>query len=321
MKSWGILVLALFYLFGVFAYLAFYLDLPLGEPKFVTIPKGASLSAIARILEEEGITSKFRLLAFALLSRKTVFIAGRYTLTPGMSPARIAELLSQGPPQVRVTFPEGFTAEEMARTLEELGVCESRAYLFFVAHPEYFGKFWLSGMETLEGFLFPDTYFFQVPTPPQEVIAAQLARFEELVLPLLVGKNVNLREVVTLASIVEKEARFPDEKPLVASVFLNRLKKNMRLQSCATVVYALKREEGRTVQKLEEKDLEIPSPFNTYRVSGLPPHAICNPGLESIRAVLEPAETDYLYFVLQEDGRHAFSQTYEEHLRNKRGAP
>lgn len=321
MRSWGILALAFLYLIGVFAYLAFYLDLPSGEPKLVTIPRGASLRAIAEILEREGITSKLRFLSFALLSRKTILIAGQYHFSPGMSPARLVDMLSQGPPRVRVTFPEGFTAEEMAETLERLGVCKEREYLAFVERPEYFGKSWLFGAKTLEGFLFPDTYFFQVPTPPEEVIAAQLARFEELVLPRFAGKEEELTEVIILASIVEKEARFADEKPLVASVFLNRLKKNMRLQSCATVVYALKKEKGITVQALGEKDLEIDSPFNTYRVGGLPPHPICNPGLSSIQAVLEPAETDYLYFVLQEDGRHAFARTYEEHLKNKRGVP
>lgn len=321
MRFWGILILAVLYLLGVFAYLAFFLDLPFGEPKLVAIPKGTPLSGIAQILEREEITSRFRFLVFALLSRKTTFIAGWYRLTPGMSPASLVRILSQGPKQVRVTFPEGFTAEDMAQTLESMGVCEASSYLFFVEHPEYFNKPWLSQALTLEGFLFPDTYFFQVPTPPQEVIATQLARFEEVVLPLFAGRDAELNDVIILASIVEKEARLEEERPLVASVFLNRLKEHMRLQSCATVVYALKKEKGITVHTLQEKDLEIDSPFNTYRVIGLPPHPICNPGLSSIKATLEPAKTDYLYFVLQEDGRHAFSRTYEEHLKNKRGTP
>ncbi|MCS7242243.1 endolytic transglycosylase MltG [Candidatus Caldatribacterium sp.] len=321
MKSWGIFVLALLYLLAVFGYLAFFFDLPFGEPKLVAIPRGTPLSGIARILEQEGITSRFRFLAFALLSKRTPLLAGWYRLTPGMSPARLVDILSQGPPRVRVTFPEGCTAEDMARILEALGVCGAKEYLTFVEHPEYFQKPWLAQVPTLEGFLFPDTYFFQVPTPPQEVINVQLARFEELVLPLFAGKEDKLRETLTLASIVEKETRLEEEKPLVASVFRNRLKENMRLQSCATVVYALKRERGITVYTLREEDLGVDSPFNTYRVSGLPPHPICNPGLSSIRAALEPAETDYLFFVLQDDGRHAFARTYEEHLRNKRGNP
>lgn len=321
MKSWGVLVLALLYLVWVFGYLALFLDLPFGEPRLVAIPRGTPLSGIARILEREGITSRFRFLAFAFLSGKTRLLAGWYRLTPGMSPARLVDILSQGPPQVRVTFPEGCTAQDMARILEASGVCEAREYLACVEHPERFGKPWLSGALTLEGFLFPDTYFFQVPTPPEEVIAVQLARFAELVLPLFSGREEKLLETLILASIVEKETYLEEERPLVASVFLNRLKEGMRLQSCATVVYALKKEKGVTVHTLREEDLEVDSPFNTYRVKGLPPHPICNPGLSSIRAALEPAETDYLFFVLQGDGRHAFARTYEEHLKNKRGTP
>lgn len=321
MRHWGIFALVVLYLVSLFGYLAFFLDLPQGEPRLVAIPRGTPLSGIARILEEEGITSRLRFLLFALLSRKTTLIAGYYRLTPGTSPFHLVQVLSQGPPEVRVTFPEGFTAEDMARTLENSGVCSAEAYLALVAHPEVFGKPWLSSATTLEGFLFPDTYRFQVPTPPEVVIATQIARFEELVLPRFAGMMEKLYETLILASIVEKEARFDDEKPLVASVFLNRLKHNMRLQSCATVVYALKREKNLTVHTLKEEDLTIDSPFNTYRISGLPPHPICNPGLSSIEAVLHPAETEYLYFVLQDDGRHAFARTYEEHLRNKRGAP
>lgn len=321
MKPWGILVLALVYLFGVFGYLAFFLDLPFGEPKLVAIPKGTPLSGIARILEEEGITSRFRFLFFAFLSGRTTLLAGWYRLTPGMSPARLVDILSQGPPRVQVTFPEGCTAQDMARILEAFGVCGSREYLALVEHPERFKKPWLSQVLTLEGFLFPDTYFFQVPTPPEEVIAVQLARFEELVLPLFSGKEDTIKETLILASIVEKETHLEEERPLVASVFLNRLKEGMRLQSCATVVYALKKEKGITVHALRREDLEVDSPFNTYRVKGLPPHPICNPGLSSIRAVLEPAETDYLFFVLQDNGRHAFARTYEEHLRNKGSTP
>ena len=321
MKSWVVLFVALVLLGWVFVDFTFFFDHSLGAPKDVVIPKGMSLSGVARLLEEEGITSSFRFLVFALLSRKTTPIAGQYRLWPGMPVASIVRLLSQGPPRVRVTFPEGFTAEQMAEVLEHLGVCRKEEYLAFVMHPEHFARPWLSGVKSLEGFLFPDTYFLQVPTPPEEVIAVQLDRFEELVLPLFSGKEASFLESIVLASIVEKETRLREEKPLVASVFLNRLQKNMRLQSCATVVYALKKEKGVSVTSLRERDLIFPSPFNTYLHEGLPPHAICNPGLDAIRAVLEPAQTDYLYFVLQEDGKHAFARTYEEHLRNKRGAP
>lgn len=323
MKLWVFAVLALLLVVWLFVDLAFYFDLSLEEEVEVVVPRGTSLRGIARMLEERGVTSSLRFLAFTLLSGRKTLIAGRYRLKKEMPVARLVELLAQGPPEVRVTLPEGLTAQEMAEILERSGVCRKEEYLFWVEHPEFFGKPWLLGIKTLEGFLFPDTYSFQVPTLPQDVITTQLSRFEALVLPLLEGKDVSLSlaDIVTLSSIVEREARWGDEKPLVASVFLNRLKKNMRLESCATVVYALKKERGVVVHTLTREDLSFPSPFNTYLHRGLPPHPICNPGLSSIQAVLDPAETEYLYFVLQENGRHAFARTYEEHLLNKRGAP
>lgn len=323
MKPWVFAVLALALAVWLFVDLAFFCDFLQGEEVEVVIPRGTSLRGIAQILEERNIASSFRFLAFTFFSGKKTLIAGRYRLRKGMPVAHLVDLLAKGPPEVRVTFPEGFTAEEMAEVLEHFGVCRKEEYLFWVRHPEFFGKPWLSEAKTLEGFLFPDTYSFQVPTLPQDVIAVQLFRFEGLVLPLLEGKDpsLSLCDIITLSSIVEKEAKWNDEKPLVASVFLNRLKKKMRLESCATVVYALKKEKGIVVHTLTREDLSFPSPFNTYLHGGLPPHPICNPGLSSIEAVLYPTETDYLYFVLQENGRHAFARTYEEHLLNKRGAP
>lgn len=321
MKPRYVIVLCWAWILCVFLKMAFYEDLEKGEARAVFIPKGVPVSQVASLLEEEGIASARLFRLFVFFAQKEKVVAGRYRIPPGRSIYRIVRELESGPLQEKVTFPEGLTSAQMAQILEEKGICESKEYLELVAHPEAFRKEWLQGVPHLEGFLFPDTYYLSVPSSPQEVIAMQLEQFEKLTLPLYEKSStgLSLDEVVILASIVEKEASGDEEKPYVASVFLNRLKKEMRLQSCATVVYAHYRERGVHLENLSREDLEIDSPFNTYLHKGLPPQAIGNPGLEAIRAVLYPEKTDYLYFVLQENGKHGFSATYEEHLEKKGG--
>ena len=299
--------------------MAFYEDLEKGVAHTVFIPKGAPILRVAFILEREGIASGRLFLLFMFLTQKEKVVAGSYRIPPGRSIHRIAQELENGPPQEKVTFPEGLTSMQMSKILEEKGICSGEAYLQFVAHPEIFQKRWLQGVSHLEGFLFPDTYYISLSSSPQEVVEMQLEQFERLVLPLYERSStrLSLNEVVILASVVEKEASDDAEKPYVASVFLNRLQKGMRLQSCATVVYAHYWERGVYRESLSTEDLQIDSPFNTYLYRGLPPQAIGNPGLEAIRAILFPEKTDYLYFVLQENGKHSFSTNYEEHLRKK----
>jgi len=317
MKFKFILYLSLIWLICLFLALAFYYGEEKGEKKLVVIESGLSGREISYVLEKEGIvpSSLFRL--FLFLSNQDKLLAGNYFFYPGEAVEEVVKKLTQGPVYEKITFPEGFTSEQMARVLEEKGICCASDYLDLINKPELFSINWLEGITNLEGFLFPDTYYFSPSTPPQKVVEAQLHRFEEVFLPHYKDFSLSLKEVVILASIVEKEAQYQEEKPVVASVFINRLRQNMKLQSCATVVYALYREKGLQVENLSEEDLQISSPFNTYLVSGLPPQAICNPGLDSLLSVLHPQETDYLYFVLQNDGKHAFSRTYEEHLHYK----
>lgn len=321
MKPRYVIVLCWAWILCVFLQMAFYEDLEKGDVRTVFIPKGVSVSQVGSLLEKEGIVSARLFRLFVFFTRKEKVVAGRYRIPPGRSIYRIVQELESGPPREKVTFPEGITSVQMAQILEEKGICERKEYLELVAHPEVFQKEWLQGVSHLEGFLFPDTYSIPLSSSPQEVIAMQLEQFERLVLPLYEKSStrLSLNEAVILASIVEKEAGGDEEKPYVASVFLNRLKKGMRLQSCATVVYAHYREREVHLESLSREDLEIDSPFNTYRHAGFPPQAIGNPGLEAIRAVLYPESTDYLYFVLQENGKHSFSVTYEEHLEKKGG--
>jgi UPF0755 protein len=302
--------------------MAFYTDLEREREKEIFIPPGTSITGTTRILREETATSPYLFRLFLFLSRTDKVIAGRYLIAPGSSIREITRKLASGPLQEKVTFPEGLTSLQMASILEEKGLCKGEEYLALLSCPGIFKREWLKNVTHLEGFLFPDTYKFTLPSSPYEIIETQLKRFEELVLPLYEKSttSLSLPEVVILASIVEKEASGRDEKPYVASVFLNRLKKGMKLQSCATVVYAHYRESGIHLHSLSTEDLQIDSPFNTYRYKGLPPQAIGNPGLDAIRAILYPKDTDYLYFVLQENGRHAFSITYDEHLDKKGGS-
>ncbi|MGQ9472856.1 MAG: endolytic transglycosylase MltG [Candidatus Caldatribacteriaceae bacterium] len=319
MRSCSIFFLCGAWLLCAVFHMAFYADLESGEEKIIIIPKGISAQKVAQILEEKGITSSFLFRLFLFLSQKDKIVAGGYLFRSGTSLHQIVQKLEEGPPQGKITFPEGFTSSQMAEILEIKGICHSEEYLNLVSHPEVFSKEWLQGISHLEGFLFPDTYQFSLATSPREVIKAQLSRFEQLVLPLYRQSNtaLSLKEVVILASIVEKETSLKEEKPYVASVFLNRLQKGMKLQSCATVVYAHYLENGVHKKSLNVQDLTIDSPFNTYLYKGLPPQPIGNPGFDSIWATLFPLETDYLYFVLQEDGKHSFSVTYGEHLEKK----
>ncbi|MCD6155940.1 MAG: endolytic transglycosylase MltG [Candidatus Atribacteria bacterium] len=323
MKRRTVLELSLLWVVCVFLYLWFYADFSQRESfKEVFIPRGLSVKEISLLLKEEGIVQNplpFRIMA-GLLAPRTIR-AGSYLLKPGTPPAQIVEILTRGKQLlVKVTFPEGFTSRQMAQVLEEKGICSKEEYLSLINNPALFKKEWLKDFASLEGFLFPDTYFFSVPASPYQVIETQLERFEEVFLKKYYWKSetsLSLGDLVILASLVEREAKVAEDRPLVASVFLNRLKAGMKLQSCASVIYALYEEKGVWVDHLTLEDLKIDSPFNTYLFGGLPPQPICNPGLASLLAVLYPEESDYLYFVLGKDGRHRFSRTYREHLENR----
>ena len=319
MESKFIVYLCISWILCLFLALAFYYGGEEGERKIVVIESGLSTLEISHALQKEDVVPAFLFRLFLFLSHQDKLMAGNYFFYPGESVEEVARQLSQGPPYEKITFPEGFASEQMAEVLEEKGICLAKDYLDLINKPELFPASYLQGATSLEGFLFPDTYYFCPLTSPQTVIETQLRRFEEVFLPHYRSSFtfLSLKEVVILASIVEKEARWKEEKPLVASVFINRLKQGMKLQSCATVVYALYREKGLKVKNLQEEDLTVVSPFNTYLVSGLPPQAICNPGLDSLLSILYPQRSDYLYFVLQDDGKHAFSRTYEEHLSYK----
>ena len=209
----------------------------------------------------------------------------------------------------KITIPEGYTCTQIAELLDKKEVAEEEAFLKLVKDSE----------KTSEGYLFPDTYEVPKKYGAEKMVKAMLSNFNQIAIEnKFIDRaeeiGFSLDEIIILASIIEKEAKFSEEKSKVSSVFYNRLEIGMKLQSCATIQYILETPK----EILDENDLKIDSPYNTYLYRGLPPGPICNPGLDSIIAALEPEDEDYLYFVLGENGKHIFSKTYQEHLRNKK---
>jgi len=272
----------------------------------VRVPEGATAAQVAQILHREGVlqwTTGFRLLArLSHLDRKLK--PGSYRLRRHMSSLEaIARLYRGDTDYIRVILPEGWRAEQIAQRLQELGVSDEKAFLNYVRSQQW------------EGYLFPATYHLSRGMSAQAVARLLREEFDRQVLPLYKasGRELDLDKVVTLASIIEREAVLDEEKPIVASVYYNRFARNMRLEADPTVQFAL----GHWKKGLSYDDLRVDSPYNTYLHSGMPPGPICNPGLKAIRAALYPARTKYLYFVADYKGGHTFHETHTEFLKAK----
>lgn len=281
--------------------------------KVVNIPSGTNAKEIVVVLEKNEIIRKnnytFRILT-KLLKLEDQLKYGEYNLNPSMNMLQILDKLVKGEVMVyKITIPEGYTSTQIAELLDKKEVAEKETFLKLAKDSE---KSW-------EGYLFPDTYEVPKKYGAENMSKVMLSNFNQIAIENKFTEKAekigfSLYEIIILASIIEKEARFSEEKSKVSSVFYNRLEIGMKLQSCATIQYILETPK----EILDENDLKIDSPYNTYLYKGLPPGPICNPGLDSIMAALEPEEGDYLYFVLGENGKHIFSKTYQEHLRNKK---
>jgi len=297
-----------------------------------TINPGETAATIAPRLQREGLITDAQLFLWLVRYRgvDVQLEAGDYELRANMTMDEIVDTLQHGRlREVLVTLPEGRRAEEVAALLEEQGVVDGEVFLASVRAGGFAYDFLLDRPEdapsSLEGFLFPETYKIPVDYDAAQLIDLMLATFGERLSPQMrqtaADKDMTIYEVVTLASIVEREAVLAEERPMIASVYLNRLEQGMYLQSDPTVQYALgyQEETGQwwKIPMSLEEDTPFDSPYNTYLYPGLPPGPICNPGLQSLQAVLEPAETEYLFFFSRFDGSHAFAETYEEHLRNQ----
>jgi UPF0755 protein len=257
--------------------------------------------------------------------------AGQYSVPGGKTLHEIVERLEKGDAdRLAITFPEGYGIDEMAALMPSVGLLAA-AFKAAATDPEPIKDLDAEASD-LEGYLFPDTYDVRRDgTAVKALVARMLQRFRSVIkpeLPRLAASGLTLRKLVTLASLVELETAVASERPRVAAVFLNRLKKGMLLQTDPTVIYALKKA-GRYDGNIRKKDLEIDSPYNTYRHAGLPPGPIASPGRSSMLAVLEPAQTKDLYFVSRNDGTHEFNESLQAHQQavnryqryRDRGAP
>ncbi len=297
---------------------------PIAKKIQLQIPVGTSSQQIGRDLERVGIIhSQFawRMWSFKLqlLESSGSYKAGTYELPLDQPLPAIANTIWQGEVvQNSITIPEGWSIQQMATYFQSLGWFSAEEFrqASETIPTEQFP--WLpANLLSLEGFLYPDTYYFSGDSPQPELIIEQmLQRFAEVALPLYdeakVPLNLNLQEWVTLASIVEKESVVGEERETIAGVFVNRLEKGMRLETDPTVEYALNIRQTKE-QPLTLEQIRTPSPYNTYLNAGLPPTAIAAPGVASLKAALNPAETEYLFFVARYDGTHVFSKTLSEH--------
>lgn len=290
------------------------------EPQTITIRKGTPASRIAEMLHHQGVIEHPRVFRYlsALSGSTRKLKAGRYRFDYPLSAYEAVSKLNSGAVVYRkVTIPEGLTMAQVAGKLTtEAGVDSQELMKCFrdtslLRSLEIFAP-------NLEGYLFPATYEMEWESAPKAIAQRLAATFFDNLLPAwrqeMARRGMDLHQTVIMASLVEREAQLEAERPLVASVFYNRLKAHRPLESCATVEYALPRHKNR---RLTYDDLEIDSPYNTYRRIGLPPGPICNPGLRSIEAAIFPAQTGFLYFVAKGDGSHIFSKSLEEHNQAK----
>ena len=289
--------------------------------RLFTIPSGESLTGVAQRLHNAGfIRSPLMLRALAKVrGAETVIQAGSFRLPAGATTSEILELLVDGSHElVRVTIPEGWTSNKIAAYLEQLGITTAAEFRTVVNSPELMPGYGIEAL-TAEGYLFPDTYYFARGYGADAVARHMIATFFERWAEIDPGATfaaAELRDTVILASLVEREYRVASDAPLIASVFHNRLQSNVRLESCATIVYVITEILGHEhPERIYEADLEIESAFNTYRSRGLPPGPIANPGLTALRAALHPADTDFRYFVVKDPdtGEHHFSSVLSEH--------
>lgn len=288
--------------------------------QFVEIPPGTGTAGMARRLAEAGVVRSaetFRLAVWLSGSGRRLQ-AGEYRFDQPLSAAAVADRLARGDVYVRaLTFREGLTMREMAAVFENAGFGQAPEFLEAAKNAELIRD--LDAQATdLEGYLFPDTYTLPRRTTAAQLIERMVARFKQVMTPALreqaQARGLSVRELVTLASLVEKETAKPDERPIVAGVYTNRLRIGMGLQCDPTVIYALMLA-GRYDGNIRKGDLQIDSPYNTYRYAGLPPGPIAAPGEASLQAAANPADVPYFYFVSRNDGSHVFSTTLDEHNR------
>ncbi len=288
-----------------------------GGPLIFEVPRGAAFREVAAGLEAIGAVRDAR--AFSWLARVEKkdgqLRAGEYQIPPGLSAHRVLELLVEGRVRLhRVVVPEGLTLVEIAQRFAAAGFGSEAEFVALARDPVLVKGLRVTG-ETLEGYLFPETYQLPRGATPRQIVETQLAQFERAwreIAPLAAKRGISKRDCVVLASLIEKETGAPAERPLISAVFHNRLARGMRLETDPTVIYGIANFDG----NLKRAHLEDESnPYNTYRIPGLPPGPIANPGAAALRAAVEPTPgVQYLFFVARGDGTHEFTTNYRDHL-------
>lgn len=287
------------------------------QAAIIEIPEGLTLRQLAVRLERAQLIRSQ--LAFVLLGRLMGadhhIKVGEYAVPPGTRPGEMLSKFMSGQVLLHpVTVPEGYTIVDLAQVFAQQGVADPEALISLAHDRDFIDSLGLESA-SLEGYLFPNTYKFARHTKPREVLREMVRGLRTVFTPELQQRarevHMTLHQVLTLASVIEKETGVPQERELISSVFHNRLRLGIPLQSDPTVIYGLDSFDG----NIRKKDLDSKSPYNTYRVRGLPPGPIANPGLGAIRAALYPAPTKHLYFVSRNDGTHQFSSTLAEHNR------
>ena len=281
----------------------------------LTIPSGQQFRRTADALHQAGIIThplKFKVLA-RLKGLDKRIKSGEYLLSAAMSPVEVLEVLVSGRVQLyKLTVPEGYNQKQIAALVADAGFTTADAFLKACGDAQLIASKGISAKD-LEGYLFPDTYYFPRPATPETIISAMVHKFWSVFTDEFRKRadqmNMSIHETVTLASIIEKETGVAAERPLISSVFHNRLEKKMRLESDPTVIYGIENFDG----NLTRKHLRTYTPYNTYRIRGLPPGPIANPGQEAIAAALYPTESDYLFFVSRKDRTHHFSTNLSDH--------
>jgi UPF0755 protein len=286
-------------------------------PAIFDVHPGVSLGQVARGLESRGLIRSA--VAFKLLARYRkldgALQVGEYELSAALAPGEILTRIAEGRVVAyEVVIPEGLVASQVALRLEAAGLSSAADFLAFALDPASAESLGVEGAG-LEGYLFPETYRLARGLGVREIAEVLVDQFLEVwgeIEPQARLQELSMLEVVTLASIVEKETAAPHERPLIASVFRNRLRRGMRLETDPTVIYGISDFDG----NLRRRDLDnADNPYNTYQIIGLPPGPIAHPGADALRAVVNPAESDYLFFVSRNDGTHVFSKTFSEHVR------
>jgi UPF0755 protein len=292
--------------------------LPMPVNKIISVKSGDSLRSIATDLYDKEVIDSIEMFLVwgRVFGHHRAIKTGEYGIPVGTTMSSLFAILRSGKSLgYKINIPEGTNFYEIAQKLEELKLCPAKDFMDVVNNKQFVHSLLGDGAKSLEGYLFPDTYFFTKIDGPKVIARKMVQRFKDRFNRLQIPEGWTRNEVVTLASIIEKETGAPQERPLISSVFHNRLQQKMKLQTDPTVIYAKFLATGLLEMRISRADLMMMHPYNTYRIKGLPPGPISNPGIEALEAAIHPATSEYLFFVSRNDGTHVFTKTYKDHVK------